>query len=134
MADTLREVVEVHTPGTDREQFVWAVVGPLGGVHVWAQRLSSTALEVAPRLWDYPFYGGIEVHRRTRGEYDGPTPTQAECWLLGGPCWHDGSSLYFSDHMSPVLYGLGLESSGATSYALSEARSWYRSHLEGERD
>jgi len=132
MADVLKEIAEVHAPGTDRERFVWAVVGSLGGVHVWAQRLPETTLALGSGLWDYPFYGGVEVHRRTPAEYDGSEPSHKECWLLDGPCWHDGSSLYFSDHMSPTLNALGLESGGATSYALSEARSWYRSHFEGE--
>ena len=131
MTDDLREIVEVYEKGTDRERFVWAVVGSHGGIHIWAQRLPKETLDSDPGFWSYSFYGGVEVHSRTRGEYD-DEPTHENCWLLNAPCWHDGSSLYFSDHMSPTLNRLGLESDGATSYALAEAHSWYRSHFEGE--
>jgi len=132
--DKLKEIVEVHKPETEYERFIWAVVGERGGVHVWAQRLPKESFEHTPGLWDYPFYGGVEVHRRTPAEYDSIEPSHDNCWLLDAPCWQDGSSLYFSDNMSPVLNNLGLESDGATFYALAEARSWYRSHFEGDME
>lgn len=37
---------------------------------------------------------GIEYHFRTPPEYRAGTLAYHEdCWLIGGPCWHDGSSV-----------------------------------------
>ena len=37
--------------------------------------------------------GGFEVHSR-KPVYDDDQPqSQSNCQILGGPCWHDGSSL-----------------------------------------
>lgn len=48
------------------------------------------------------FYGGIEEHHRTCPTYSDRPPSHTNCRLLGGPCWHDGSSLYASEVLIPM--------------------------------
>ena len=113
-----------HTPGDEgRDRFTWSVVGPYGGVHIWAQ--------ITP---DRPFgdamYGGVECHWPIK---DGE-PHFGECWLLNGPCRHDGSSLYFSERIAPVLTYMDLHGTAARSFVESELFDWYRSHIAPRED
>jgi hypothetical protein len=127
MSDKLEEVQEVHNPDTDRARYVWAVKGERGGVHVWAQSMCDEAAKISGSR----YYGGIEVHRATPHEYDNPAePSHDECWLIGKPCWHDGSSLQFSEQVLPMIERMGVEA--VASYCLSIARAWYRDCLEAK--
>lgn len=48
--------------------------------------------------------GGVEYHMRRAPSYsEQTTPDHEHCWLLGAPCWHDGTSLYASDVLIPLL-------------------------------
>ena len=48
--------------------------------------------------------GGVEHHMRTAPDYyEGKPADHTDCWLLGGPCWHDGTSLYATEFMIPLL-------------------------------
>ena len=68
----------------------WAVIGPLGAVHFW-------------KFNNYPQLGGVEEHRKAPADYqNGQPPSHEDCFLLGCPCWHDGSSLY-ADTFFPIL-------------------------------
>lgn len=107
----------------------WSVVGPLGGVHIWA----SVAPEIPGFYREERFYGGIEVHWRNPhydGWHDPEKPHHDDCWLTGGPCWHDGSSLYFSEHLEPMLrhapepFGEGIH-----EYMKAECLDWYRDKM-----
>jgi hypothetical protein len=122
---SLTEVQEVHNPDTEIARYVWAVKGPRGGVHVWAQRVSEKAAQISGTR----YYGGIEVHRATPAEYDDPAkPSHDECWLIGKPCWHDGSSLQFSEQVLPMIDRMGVENVG--QYCLSVAHEWYMDCLK----
>lgn len=47
--------------------------------------------------------GGIEEHRREPSDYQDPEkPSHEDCRLIGR-CWHDGSSLYASEVLIPIL-------------------------------
>ena len=68
----------------------WELVGPEGGIHFHASG---------------PYKGewscGLEVHR---AKPDGVNaPSQTRCWLLDGPCWHDGTSLYAQERLWPIF-------------------------------
>ena len=127
MTCALVEVQEDHRPNTDRARYVWGVKGEKGGVHVWAQRMSDRAA----KIFGTRYYGGIEVHRATPGQYDDPAePSHTDCWLIGGPCWHDGSSLQFDEQVRPMIERFGAEN--VASYCLSIARDWYRHHMGHE--
>jgi hypothetical protein len=100
----------------------WAVVGPAGGVHIWAMPTPESRSAVFPGK----FYGGVEVHYRTE-----PGPGYShnkDCWLLGGPCYHDGSSLYFSERIEPMMRG-HLTPEELTQFMNGILREWYRDKL-----
>lgn len=79
-----------------RDHHTWALNGPRGGIHV-------DAWEDTGGWRDARWMGGIEGHSPTRREYDSEKPSHEHCWLLGGPCWHEGSSLQFSEQIAPYL-------------------------------
>lgn len=78
-----------------RDQHTWSLNGPRGGIHVAAWESSG---------WrDEHWMGGIEGHSPTPREYESEKPSHEHCWLIGKPCWHDGSSLQFSEQIAPYL-------------------------------
>lgn len=92
MAWTYKETVRAG-----RLYHQWELVGPRGGIHVWAQWHVS---DWSGDNW----LGGIEGHSPiSQSAYDDGKPSQQHCWLIGKPCWHDGSSLQFSEQISPML-------------------------------
>lgn len=71
----------------------WSAVDQRGGVHVWIEETG---------IADYPHMGGFEVHWRSPPAWAEGKPADKEnCWLLKGPCWHDGSSLWASEYWIP---------------------------------
>lgn len=50
--------------------------------------------------------GGLEIHRRTCPDYENRPPSHHNCPLLGGICWHDGSSLYAAEVLIPRWEGV----------------------------
>lgn len=77
----------------------WSVVGARLGLHLHISVMDDK---------DHKDYGGpresggIEIHYRTPPDHmkdDAPYP--GACWLLGGPCWHDGSSMQATEFWIP---------------------------------
>lgn len=72
----------------------WSLRGPHGGIsfHVSIQDNK-----------DYDPSCGLEFHR----DFDPTNGQQAaqhkNCWLTGGKCWHEGTSLYASEHVWPMV-------------------------------
>lgn len=67
-----------------------------GTRHLWA--VTDSIIKVAAHLWvhvnsDGAAYGGVEHHCGFREDWQDAEPGDKHCWLLNGPCWHDGSSL-----------------------------------------
>lgn len=81
----------------------WAVFGEHGGIHLHCSAGDFSS-------------GGIEIHSRTP-LHDGHKPHgHTNCWLIGCPCYHDGSSLQWSERL--VRY--------AEMYLFSERqRGWW---------
>jgi hypothetical protein len=80
-----------------RLSHTWAITGDRGAIHVNAYYSEHPKLG---REW----YGGIEAHSPiNQSEYGDGKPSHEHCWLLNGPCWHDGSSLQFSEEIAPSL-------------------------------
>ena len=74
----------------------WEIVGARGGVH----------LSIRP--WKHKdvteYSAGLECHFRTPPEYrEDEAPSHVRCWLLEGPCWHDGTSTYAQEHFVPLF-------------------------------
>ena len=83
----------------------WIVVGKLGAVDFHCSHDDS---DLARK---YGRSGGVEFHYRAptdwmRQDY---SCTHDRCWILGGKCWHDGTSLWASEHWIPMLERSGEE-------------------------
>lgn len=72
----------------------WSLRGPMGGVHFHAT-VSK----------EYPVSAGLEFHRNFDPDEGRRAADHKDCWLTGGLCWHDGTSLYASEHLWPMVEG-----------------------------
>lgn len=73
----------------------WELRGPIGGLHFHVS------------IMDDPKYGdpscGLEFHHAfdpTKGQ---EAPAHINCPVTGGRCWHEGTSLYASEHVWPLV-------------------------------
>lgn len=67
----------------------WELIGPKGGMHFHASEYKGE--------WSC----GLETHYLER--QGDRAPSQVSCWLLHAPCWHDGTSLYATEHVWPII-------------------------------
>ena len=67
----------------------WEFIGETGGLNFWIYEDEDGRRKS----------GGIEIHR-TNGQ---GAPDHTDCPLVGGRCWHDGSSLWASEIGIPVI-------------------------------
>ena len=112
----------------ERLEHLWILSGEHGAVHIWAG-LSE---------WDgrFEWRGGIECHYASAPEYmDADKPSHEHCWILGKPCWHDGSSLYFSENIAPMLPHAyepwkAHDMAHVHNILLTDLWSWYRDNAE----
>ena len=80
------------------DRHTWSCVGEWGGLHV---HIVDSGEEYEKKYGER-HNGGIEIHYRAAPDYmRGDAPSQDKCWLLGCPCWHDGSSLQASEFWIP---------------------------------
>jgi len=71
----------------------WELVGPEGGIHFHVSMTKG-----------YDPSCGLEFHHAARANYDtGRAPDHIKCPLIGEPCWHDGTSLYASEEIWPMV-------------------------------
>jgi hypothetical protein len=66
-------------------QLSWGVAGKTAGVHIWCSS-------------DF-HCGGFELHSAVQmyGLDEARKPDNETCWLIGRPCYHDGSSLWWKE-------------------------------------
>ena len=73
----------------------WSLIGPRGGLHFHVSLYDKH---------DFPPSCGLEVHSFEPMEYQRKDPpSHLDCWLLKGRCWHDGTSLYASETLWPMI-------------------------------
>lgn len=77
-------------------------------IHEWSLADESGGIHISAVLSEYQgwkeWMGGAETHYANPPDYmSDKKPSHEHCWLLGKPCWHDGSSLYFSENIAPAL-------------------------------
>ena len=120
--DALTYTFEKTEPSPGLPRYIWTVVGPKGAVHIWA--VAQTTARLGAR-----YYGCVECHWPVSADEE----HHADCWLLNGPCRHDGSSLYFADYIAPMLSPENIEGENITRYIQSKLHDWYRSKIEGHR-
>lgn len=114
----------------NRPEHVWALIGERGAIHIWA------------RLCDYgsqnEWLGGIEVHSAEPFEYSKAEPDHERCWLLHKPCWHDGTSLGFSEGVADMLphpyepWKAHEMQPRHHGYVTGVLRRWYRQHFPAQ--
>jgi len=80
---------------------------------------------------DIPDNAGLEIHYRIPPEYmEDRAPTHIDCQLTGGWCWHDGTSLYATETLLPMIKDATPEE--ALNVLCSECSDRFK--LEGEGD
>ncbi|MGL5736888.1 MAG: hypothetical protein ACRCYS_18645, partial [Beijerinckiaceae bacterium] len=93
---------EQHEGHAGNPSHTWFAKNVNGAVHIWA-RLCAYPDAKHPPEW----IGGVEYHWANYPEDSGwfkpDEPSQSDCWLLKGPCWHDGTSLYFSESLAHCM-------------------------------
>lgn len=95
MSDTERKIVTLKN-GDVR----YCVLGPKMGVDFHVSDLDRA----------YPI-AGLESHYRECPSYmEGKEPFTQECWLHGGVCWGDGTSLYATEQLLPLFDPKDIES------------------------
>ena len=107
------------------ERHDWSLIGEKGAVSAWA----SPSTPGYGSRW----YGGIELHfaESHQPDYLSELAKHDLCWLLLKPCFHDGSSLAFSEGIEPYLpepTGLPMVPH-KHDVALTRIRSWWRTHM-----
>ncbi len=71
----------------------WELVGPHGGIHFHV----SVSKEYGDSC-------GLEYHHAEPvGPYKHTAPHHKDCPVIGGNCWHDGTSLYASETLWPLI-------------------------------
>lgn len=76
----------------------WSVISARLAVHLHIRTLKYRPGSDIPR----EPHGGIEFHSRSPWPSSPDSaPDHDQCWLLKGPCWHDGSSLQASEYWIP---------------------------------
>ena len=78
--------------GTTDRRMSWIVHGKTLSVEFWIQVGHKSAFDPQTYKGEPCWPGGFEVHGRS-GDGDG----SPGCSVLGGQCWHDGSSLSASE-------------------------------------
>lgn len=70
----------------------WELIGPLGAVHFHAAQYRESD-------WSC----GLEFHHTDACNIRDRAPDHINCPMTGGRCWHDGTSLYASEHLWPSI-------------------------------
>jgi hypothetical protein len=85
-----------YTKPFDWSRHNWELVGPYGGI--------SFHVQVPPENKEYSPTAGLEFHYSSPPEYmKDQAPSHKRCPVLDGPCWHDGTSLYATETLWPII-------------------------------
>lgn len=82
-------------------KYTWSK--PFGSVrHHWELRSAKGGVHFQASLTEgYGPSCGIEFHSASpRGD---DAPDHIDCPITGGRCWHDGTSLYATEHLWPMI-------------------------------
>lgn len=73
---------------------MWSLRGPQGGIHFHVSIMDDR---------DYEPSCGLEFHHDFDPSGGKEAAAHKNCWLTGGKCWHDGTSLYASEGVWPQV-------------------------------
>jgi hypothetical protein len=76
----------------------FAVVGSLGAMHFW---VDTPRNDLDDRCQESDC--GIEIHSRKPLYGRQNAADNDRCWIVGGPCWHDGSTLVAREFWVPLF-------------------------------
>lgn len=77
----------------------WIVIGRHGAIHFHVIDLGE---KYSKEHRAERYSGGLEIHYRQPPEYmANDAPSHDRCFVLEGPCWHDGTSLYAQERIIP---------------------------------
>lgn len=106
----------------------WIAHGEHGSVEFWAELYPfSRTVHVDNITKAVPYFvGGVEMHSRKPFDHSRlqDTPDNAECSVLGAPCWHDGSGMAGERCMADYVRG------GAWDALWAYLDDWVRRHDE----
>ena len=110
---------------------IWVVIGAKGALHLHISDLREALTQSGgPR-----YTGGIEMHYRQPPRYLAHTPpSQDQCWILHGPCWHDGSSLQAEERWIPLWLSNPHDHDGMFRALCASARDQFRKENEDEQE
>lgn len=87
-----------RSDGSKSERHDWCLIHKSGAINIWAEPYSREA------GFGERWFGGVECHWASPPScLRSDKPSQEHCWLINRPCWHDGSSLFFSERIEPHL-------------------------------
>lgn len=96
MTEELKRVVHMR-----HGHFHFAVVGEKGGIH-FHFTVSEENLKMSWGEKSIFQSLGLETHYRVCPDcYVGREAHHEDCWLIGGKCWHDGTSLWAHEYWMP---------------------------------
>lgn len=98
----------------------WELVGPIGGIHFHFHVLKG-----------FPVTAGLEFHHTGRSQRQiDRAPDHISCSLTGEPCWHEGTSLYATEDILPVVLPLLERGDHDGVFRILEIE--YEQHFEAE--
>jgi hypothetical protein len=101
----------------------WELVGPDGAIHFHV----SISESYSPSC-------GLEIHRTTPADYQcGEAPSHVDCPLTWGRCWHDGTSLYASEELWPMIESMLRAGDHPAIFRLLEGEADRRFEYDTER-
>ena len=100
----------------------WSLRGPRGGIHLSVQIMDDEEKYPDPAC-------GLEFHHSYDPTGGNEAPHHIDCWLIGNPCWHDGTSLYAFETVWPHVKLLMPNNKEIFSYL----ETLYIDHFEAEQ-
>lgn len=99
----------------------WSFVGEKGGLDFHVTIYEGR---------DFPDSAGLEIHR-----FEGQgAPSHLDCWLLKGRCWHDGTSLYASETVWPIVKSMRFDHDAIFNYLECEADRYFGVRMDDEHE
>lgn len=100
----------------------WSLVGPVGAINFHVSLHEK-----------YDPSAGLEIHRYAPADYQRhDAPSHLDCDLTGGRCWHDGTSLYASESLWPLIEPYLRDGSHETIFGVLEREADERFGLSRE--
>lgn len=104
----------------------WSFRGPQGGVSFHICQWEGEGAAEKTQKFGGPS-AGLEFHHNFDPTGGKEAAHHARCWLLEGPCWHNGTSLHATETLLPIIRYMMPDHSAIFHVLESE----YESHFEG---